>query len=100
MAIQIRWSTEAEETFDQNVSYLLEQWSDREVEKFVQETNKVINRIQLFPESYPPGKKKQNYRRAKLNKYIALIYRYNKASQIITLTTFWGIKRNPSDFKY
>ena len=72
MAIEINWSPEAEESLDDNISYLQQDWSEKEVKKFVRQTQKVINRIKVFPESYPPGTKNKKYRKARLKKYIVL----------------------------
>jgi len=35
MAIKINWSHEAAETFSLNIDYLRKEWSDKEVEKFI-----------------------------------------------------------------
>ena len=58
MAIKINWSIEADKTFSQNFNYLRAEWSDKEAEKFVQQTEQVLKRVQLFPESYPETKAK------------------------------------------
>ena len=100
MAIEVDWSAEAEETFAKNVHYLQTVWTEKEVAKFVQQTEKVINRLQQQPESYPPGKKNKKYRRARLNKYIVLFYRYHKTKEEITLLTFWNTKQDPNQLKY
>ena len=100
MTIEINWSPEASETFSQNFNYLLQEWGDKEAEKFLQQTNKTLNRLQLFPESYPPGNKSKKYRKARLNKYIVLFYSYYKTKKTITLVTFWNVKQNPEKLKY
>ena len=100
MAIEIEWSVEADETFSQNVHYLQNEWSDKEVEQFIKQTETVIKRLQLFPESYPPGNKSKRYRKARLNKYIALFYRYYKTKRKIILITFWNVKQNTENLKY
>lgn len=100
MGIEVSWSQEASETFDRNFNYLLREWSDKEAEMFLQQTNLVINRIQLFPESYPPGSKNKKYRKARLNKYIVMFYAYSKAKKTITLLTFWNVKQHPDKLNY
>ncbi len=42
MAVKINWSPEADETFSQNISYLNKEWSDKEVEKFINQTLEVL----------------------------------------------------------
>ena len=100
MAIKINWSLEASETFSQNLNYLSQEWSDKEAEKFIQQTEDVVKRLQLFPESYPPGNKNNKYRKARLNKHTVLFYRYYKSKGVVTLISFWNIKQSPAKLKY
>jgi hypothetical protein len=100
MAIEIDWSVEADETFSENIVYLQNEWSEKEVEQFVKQTDTVLKRLQIFPESYPYGNKSTKYRKAKLNKYIALFYRYYKTKRKITLISFWNVKQNPDNLKF
>ena len=39
MAIVIKWTNEARKTFDKNINYLLEEWTEREISNFVKQTN-------------------------------------------------------------
>ncbi len=50
MAIVIKWANEAKQTFDKNISYLLEEWTEREIRNFVKQTNYIISRIADHPE--------------------------------------------------
>ena len=81
MAIEIVWSEEAQQTFEGNLVYLRKEWSEKEVRLFIEQIIRVIKRIGSFPESYPPGRKSKQYRRAKLNKNIALFYQYQKTKR-------------------
>ncbi len=100
MAIEINWSDEAIETFEENINYLESEWSEKEVTKFILQTTHIIERLKRFPLSYPPGLKNKKYRRARLNKYIALFYHYHKTKSQITLLTFWNVKQHPGKLKY
>jgi plasmid stabilization system protein ParE len=100
MAVGINWTPEASETFAQNFDYLLQEWSEKEAQKFLAQTNLVVNRLQLFPESYPPGSKNKKYRRARINKYIVLFYAFHKSKKNITLITFWNVKQHPDKLKH
>ncbi len=100
MGIEINWSPEASETFDVNFNYLLEEWGDKAAANFFLQTEHAIKRMQLFPESYPHGRKSKKYRRARLNKYIALFYSYQKRKKVITLVSFWNVKQNPEKLKF
>ncbi len=100
MAIEVYWSLEADTTYNRNIDYLLNEWSETEVAKFIKQTDKVIKRLQIFPESYPYGKKSKKYRKVRLNKYIALFYRYYKTKRKITLISFWNMKKNPERMEF
>ena len=100
MAIEITWSEEAQSTFDENISYLQKEWSDREIANFINHTNQILKRQKIFPESYPVGVVTKKYRKAKLNKHIVLFYSYRKAAKKITLITFWNVKKNPSKMTF
>lgn len=39
MAIEVKWSLEATKTFDRNIKYLLLEWSEKEVDKFLRQTD-------------------------------------------------------------
>jgi plasmid stabilization system protein ParE len=100
MAIKVSWTDEAKETFSNNINYLLEAWTEKEVRNFVEQTELAIKKIQKFPESYPPGIKNDKYRRARLNKYIVLFYRFYKTKNEVVLITFWNVKQNPDKLQY
>jgi hypothetical protein len=100
MDVEITWSDEAVETFQENIIYLQEKWSEKEVIRFIQQTENIISRLKRFPLSYPPGYKNKRYRKARLNKYIALFYSFFKSDNKIVLLSFWNTKRDPDTVKY
>lgn len=100
MAVKVIWTHEADETFTRNIIYLQKEWSEKEIRNFVQQTQRVIDRIATYPESYPTGVKSKNYRRARLNKYIVLFYKYHKASNKLVLLTFWNTKQDITKAKF
>jgi len=100
MDVEINWSDEAFETFQENINYLQEKWSEKEVIRFIQQTENIISRLKRFPLSYPPGYKNKRYRKARLNKYIALFYFFYKSDNKIVLLSFWNTKRDPNKIKY
>ena len=100
MAIEIIWSQEAVKTFDQNIQYLFKEWSPKEVDRFLNQTDYVISRLQEHPESFNPSLRIKKVRRARLNKYITLYYRYSVQRKKILLLSFWNIKQDPSKLKY
>jgi hypothetical protein len=49
MAIEISWSDEAIETFQNNITYLEKEWSEKEVARFILQTQNIIVRLKKFP---------------------------------------------------
>ena len=100
MDIEIGWTNEAKETYENNIQYLLTTWSEKEVRSFIQQTEYVISRLVEHPEFYTPSKKNKKVRRARLNRYITLYYRYYPSKKEIVLLSFWNIKQDPEKLKY
>ena len=100
MAVVIRWANEARQTFDKNISYLLEEWTEREIKNFINQTNYIISRIGAQPEMYPASPKSSKIRKAAINKHITLYYRYFSTKKEVILLTFWHNKQDPRKLKY
>jgi plasmid stabilization system protein ParE len=49
MALVARWSKEAEDTFDEIIEYLEDNWTEREIQNFVRKAHKVIGQIEKNP---------------------------------------------------
>ena len=75
MAVVVKWTNEARVTFDKNINYLIENWTEREIKNFVKQANHIISRIETNPEMFTPSQKNPMIRRALINKYIVLYYK-------------------------
>jgi plasmid stabilization system protein ParE len=49
MAFKIVWSKEAEDTFEEIISYLEIKWTEKEIKKFVSETSKIVSILKKNP---------------------------------------------------
>ncbi len=52
MALKIRWSTEADESFDLITEYLENEWTEREVQNFVRSAYKLLDQIAVSPNMF------------------------------------------------
>src|SRR5437667_323417 len=95
MAVVIKWTNEARKTFDKNINYLVEEWTDREIKNFIKQTNNILSRIAAHPEMFAASAKSSNIRKAQINKYIVLYYRYYSSKKEVILLTFWHNKQDP-----
>ncbi len=86
MAYKITWSPRAEKRFDEIITYLLENWTEKEVRNFVLRTDEVLEMIVTYPSLYRKSEKK-NIHEAILSKHNILIYKV-VGKKIILLTFF------------
>jgi plasmid stabilization system protein ParE len=93
---EIVWTTRAKIDFDENIVYLLENWTEREALKF---TRKAISTIRII-ENNPRAFQESDYqqvRKAPILKQISLYYRINQST--IELLRFWGNRMNPKEIE-
>jgi len=96
--MQIKWTDKAEESFAAIIDYLSENWSQKEVNDFIEKTDKVIDNISQNPSMYAVSIKRKNVRRALIGKLTSLLYTV-KHKTIIELLLFWDNRRNPKKLK-
>jgi len=97
--MEIKWSDEAEASFNEIVDDISNKWTQREVDNFIEETDKVINNISQFPFMYAATNKRKNIRRAVIASLTSLIYRVKKRKEQIELILFWDNRKNPKQLK-
>ncbi|MBZ4187631.1 type II toxin-antitoxin system RelE/ParE family toxin [Niabella beijingensis] len=96
MAVKINWTNRAWKTYESNIKYLQDAWTQREVNNFIEQTDKLILRLSRFPQSgRSRNKKYQNIRCAVLHKRVLLIYKYKPIKNEIDLLVFWNTWQNP-----
>lgn len=87
MKRSVYWTTEAESTFDDFLEYLKEAWTSREVNDFIEATERVIDAISSQPKMF---RKVQHpdLREALITPQCLLIYKVYSGR--IDLITFWN----------
>ena len=100
IVLEILWSDSAKVSFNKIVDYLRKEWTDREVEKFVQRTVEWLATLKRYPEMCRPSTKRKNVRIGILDKHSQIIYHYKPKKKEIELLLFWSMKQNPVQFKY
>lgn len=100
MVINIFWSDEAKKTYEQNLEYLKNEWSEKELRKFILRSEYVVLNIEANPRLYSFSNKKKNIRRVMLNKQITLFYRYYPVKKIAVLLSFWNNYQDSNGLKY
>lgn len=92
MAKKIIWTPEAIQSFQKTIEYLLENWSEREVENFVSKTDNIIEIISHQPYLYRQSIK-IGFREAVVTKQNILVYIIKEDR--IDLISFWDARQNP-----
>ncbi len=98
--MDIVWSDQADETFDMISAYILDKFTQKEVDDFVIQTYEVIEVIKSYPKLYPLSKmrKLKSTRKAVIHPHSTLYYRISD-KQTITLISFWDNRNNPAKLK-
>ena len=87
-------------SYIKNVDYLKENWTDKEVEKFINLVEKKVYNLSSHPQlGVSRNKKYPNIRFTLIHKRVALIYRYKPSVNEIELLVFWNTSQNPRKLK-
>jgi len=95
MAIKILWSKRAEQGYANIVKYPEEEWTDKEIGKFIQETNHFFELLKENPHILEPSKRHNNLFHGPINRLTMLTYRYKPRKNEIILVNIRSTKRKP-----
>ena len=95
--MKVFWTTEAEETFNQNISYLEEEWNAAVIENFIYKTEEAINAIAQHPFIFPSINKRKQIHKCLVVKQVSVYYQI--LENRIDLLTFWNNYQNPKKLK-
>ncbi|HAN00467.1 MAG TPA: hypothetical protein DCQ26_17885 [Marinilabiliales bacterium] len=94
MALEIIWSIRAEKGFDKIVNYLEENWTEREVRNFMQESQEFFELLKKNPKMLQPSKKANLYR-GPMNRLTMVTYRILPRKKQIVLVNIMGARQKP-----
>lgn len=94
MSLPVHWSAEAEDTFDDIITHLELNWSEKEVRKFFRTTRDVLKQISSFPLMYKASRSRWEIRRGFITKQCSLFYEVKEDH--ILLLYFWDNRRKPT----
>jgi plasmid stabilization system protein ParE len=98
--LSIQWTERAKSTFNNIISYLETEWTEKEVSKFINRTQKVLETLKRYPEMCRPSQKRKDVRIAILNKHTQMVYHFKPRKKQLEILLFWNPKLNPAKFKY
>jgi len=94
----IIWSDDALQDYDENIRYLIREWSEESASDFIDEVESVLNLLEINPELFPHSGFK-TIRRAVIRKQITLYYLINNDMNIY-LVRFWNTYQNPDSLQF
>lgn len=92
--MRIIWSEKAGETFQNNIDYLREHWTEKETQKFI---NRVFQYLETLENNPFIGRKTTKTKHIYIGliiPYISVVYRINPGSDTIELVTFIDNRRS------
>lgn len=96
MACKISWTPRAWKTYEANLEYLVKEWSEKEVSRFVKLVDDKLSQLSAYPQiGASRNKKYPNIRYSVIHKRIALVYRHKPSKNEIDLLVFWNTWAHP-----
>ena len=90
------WSEEAVKNLSKILLFLEENWTEKEIRKFVTKLEKLISIIENQPETFPKAAK-SDIHKAVLTRQVTLYY--NAGKDIIHIITLFDSRQNPKKLK-
>lgn len=95
MALEIVWTRQAENGYDKIIKHLEENWTDREISNFIQETRQFLQILKSNPHLLEPSETRKYVYRRPINPLTILTYRIKPHKQVIELLNIRGAGQKP-----
>jgi len=99
MALVTRWSIEAEETFNEIIEYLENNWTEKEIQNFVRKAHKVIGQIEKNSYQFKSSSFRE-IRKAFITKHNNMFYFVNEDDGTVELYAFWDNRQDDKKSPY
>ena len=93
---KVLWTKEANENLSKVIKYLEENWTEKEIKKFLTKLDKHISLIRTQPDSFPKSNN-YNVRRSVLTKQITLYYSIRQ--ETLFIVSIFDNRQNPKKLK-
>jgi plasmid stabilization system protein ParE len=93
---KVLWTEEAIENLSKVIKYLEENWTEKEIKKFLTKLNKHISLIQTQPDSFPKANN-YNVRRSVVTKQTTLYYSISQDT--LHIVSIFDNRQNPKKLK-
>lgn len=99
MVQKIIWSDDAIETFGEADKYLLDNFSQNDLDRFKDKIEHKLLVLKSNPRLGKKATKRRNTYVTVINKRVVLYYQYKPIKKEIILLTFWNTLQNPKRLK-
>jgi len=93
---KVVWSEEANKNLKKIIQYLEENWTEKEIKKFLKKLNKHISIIQLQPDSFPKANN-FNVRRSVVSKQTTIYYSIRQDT--LSIVSIFDNRQDPKKLK-
>ncbi|WP_259068930.1 type II toxin-antitoxin system RelE/ParE family toxin [Mucilaginibacter sp. X4EP1] len=93
MIFELKFTPEAEETYDSLTSQLQERWGDQFAIKFETKVLKALEAISVSPYLYPIIEESTEVRRCVLHKNCSMLYKV--FDDVVLIVCFWDNRQDP-----
>ena len=100
MSYTVIWSDRAKKTITDVINYLREEWTEKEVNEFLDRVDDMVTTISSNPRLFRASFKRPNVHLALIHRRTYLVYQVLAPKKQIAILLFWGPKQNPKKLKY
>ena len=93
--MKVIWTPKALQSYFNIFNFLNEKWTKREVENFVNQTDKLIGQIAENPKMFVATAKRKNVRKGLVNNLVSLFYKVYPRKKEIELLRFHDNRQDP-----
>lgn len=94
MAYKVIWSPKAEKTFEGVIEYLQSKWTEKQIQYFVERTDKTVHLLANNPYMFR-GSEKENLHEVLITKHNLLLYQIVPKVKKVELLSFFDTRQNP-----
>lgn len=87
----------AEDTYLQNIEYLENIWSEKEIIKFIKKVDEVVSILKISPQTFKKYRVNHNIHQIEIMKQITLFYQINDNN--VELLLFFNNYQDPNQLK-
>ena len=97
--MKIIWTPKALQSYFKIFNFLNEKWTKKEVEAFVNQTDKIIEQIAENPKMFVATEKRKNIHKGFVNKLVTLFYKVYPRKKEIELLRFHDNRQDTKKIK-